>query len=146
MKGQSSNHSLLHRQRADVANEGPDERLRKPRVVQVENVLNDVVSERILDEVQRVEDDLSDELNALSRRGVVDGSLEDTTSVPVRGDLDQVGSDGVVDELVVVGNELVQAFLNDLFVSSVTASAGEDRLTWFPFKSLMSATTFMLKA
>ena len=64
----------------------------------------------------------------------------------VRRDLDEVGGDGVVDELVVVGNELVQAFLYDLFVSSVTASAGEDRLTWFPFKSLMSATTFMLKA
>ena len=77
---------------------------------------------------------------------MVDGPLEDTTSVPVRGDLDQVGSDGVVDELVVVGNELVQAFLNDLFVSTITPSVGEDKLTWFPFKSLMSATTFMLKA
>lgn len=98
-----------------------------------------------MNKVERVEDDLGDELNPLSWGGVVDRSLEDTASVPVRGDFDKVGSDGIVDELVVVGNELVKAFLNDLAVSrcSIVHSI---QLTWLPFRSLMSATTFMLKA
>jgi hypothetical protein len=38
---------------------------------------------------------------------VIDGSLENTTSVSVSGDFNQVGSDSIVDKLVVFGNELV---------------------------------------
>jgi hypothetical protein len=45
---------------------------------------------------------------------VVDGSLENTTSVSVCGDFDEVRCYGVVDELVVFRDEFVQAFLNDL--------------------------------
>ena len=50
---------------------------------------------------------------------MIDGSLKDATSVSVGGDLDQVGSDGIVDELVVLGYELVQALLDHLEVVSV---------------------------
>ena len=32
----------------------------------------------------------------------------------VSSDLDEIGSDGVVDELIVFGYELVEAFLDDL--------------------------------
>ncbi len=108
--------------------------------------MNDVVSERILDEVKRVEDDLSDELNTLSGAGMVDRSLEDTTSVSMRSNFDEVGSDGVVDELVVFRDELVQAFLDDLLISTSSNYCLQVQLTWLPFKSLMSATTFMLRA
>ena len=45
---------------------------------------------------------------------MVDGALEDAAAVSVGGHLDQVRRDGVVDELVVFGHKLVQAFLNDL--------------------------------
>lgn len=54
---------------------------------------------------------------------MIDGSLEDATSVSVGGDLDQVGSDGIVDELVVLGYELVQALLDHLEVVSVVTRA-----------------------
>lgn len=67
-----------------------------------------------MDEVERVEDDLCDKLDALSWGGVVDGALEDTAAVTVGSDFDEVGSDGIVDELVVLGDELVEAILNDL--------------------------------
>lgn len=45
---------------------------------------------------------------------MVDRSLQDTASVSVSGNFDQVGSDGVVDELVVVWDELVETFLNNM--------------------------------
>lgn len=55
-------YSLLHRQAADISNEGSNERFREPGVIEIKNVLNHIVSEWILDEVKRVEDDFSDEL------------------------------------------------------------------------------------
>jgi hypothetical protein len=51
---------LLDRKTADVSDKSPDQRFREPSIVQIENVLNHIVSERILNEVKRVEDDLSD--------------------------------------------------------------------------------------
>jgi len=45
---------------------------------------------------------------------VIDGSLQDTTSMSMGCDFDQVGSNGIVDELVVFRYKLVQALLDDL--------------------------------
>lgn len=45
---------------------------------------------------------------------MIDGPLEDATPVSMGSDFDEVGSDGIVDELVVLGYKLVEAFLNDL--------------------------------
>lgn len=56
---------LLHRQGADVANELTNDSLAEAVVVQVKNVLDNVVAEGILNEVERVERDLSHELNSL---------------------------------------------------------------------------------
>lgn len=50
---------------------------------------------------------------------MVDGSLEDATSVSMSSDLDQVGGDGIVDELVVLGHKLVQALLDNLNIVSM---------------------------
>ena len=61
---------------------------------------------------------------------MVNGSLEDATSVSVGSDFDQVGSDGVVDELVVFRYKLVQALLDDLrIVSTTTCKVCELRVT-----------------
>jgi hypothetical protein len=73
-----------------------------------------------LDQVQRVEDDLSDQLNSLSGAGVVDRSLKHAAAVSVGCDFDQVGGDRVVDELVVLGNQFVQTFLDDLESKAVS--------------------------
>lgn len=105
---------LLHRQDADVADELTDQRLAESDIVQVEDVLNDIVAEGVLDQGQRVEGDLGDELHPLRVGSVVDTSLENATSVSVRSDLDAVSGDGVVDELVVLGDQSVQTLLNDV--------------------------------
>ena len=60
---------------------------------------NDVVAEGVLDERQAVVGNLGDKLDALRVGGVVDAPLKDAAAVPVGGDLDAVGGDGVVDEL-----------------------------------------------
>jgi hypothetical protein len=65
--------SLLHRQAADVADKSADKGFREAGVVEVEYVLNNIVTEGVLDEIQRVEDDLGDKLEALSRGRVVGG-------------------------------------------------------------------------
>jgi hypothetical protein len=76
--------------------------------------LDNVISKWILDEVKRVEDDFSNELKSLGRGGVIDRSLENTASVSVSCDFDKVGGNSVVDELVVLGHELVETFLDYL--------------------------------
>ena len=50
---------------------------------------------------------------------MVDAALQDAAAVAVRRDLDAVGGDGVVDELVVLGRELVQALLDDVVAVQV---------------------------
>jgi hypothetical protein len=65
----------LNRKTADVSDKSPDQRFREPSIVQIENILNHIVSERILNEVERVEDDFSDELKSLGGGCVIDGSL-----------------------------------------------------------------------
>ena len=101
-------------ERAHVSNESPNQRLAESRIVEVEDILNDIIPKRILDKIETVEDYFGHQLDTLRRGGMVNGSLEDTTAVSVSGDLNEVGCDGVVDELVVFGYELVEAFLDDL--------------------------------
>ena len=137
---------LLNRQTADVTDESPDQRFREPGIIQIQDVLNNVISKRILNEIERVEDDFSDELQSLRWRGMINRSLKDTTSVSVSGDFDQVGGDCIVDELIVFWDELVQAFLDDLKGKQASYFASSKSLTWLPLRSLIKATTFMDKA
>ena len=112
---------LLHRQRADVPGELPDNRIAEAVVVQVQDVLNDlrpasvserrrklqlrretcthIVAVRILNERECVVRDLVDELDALVLRCMVDATLQHAATVAVGGDFDAVGRDGIVDEL-----------------------------------------------
>jgi hypothetical protein len=45
---------------------------------------------------------------------MINGTLKDTTPMTMSRDLDKVGSDGIVDELIVLGHQLVQALLDNL--------------------------------
>ena len=58
--------------------------------------------------------DLGNELDPLRVGSVVNASLKDAASVSVGRDLDAMSSDGVVDELVVLGDETVEALLDDV--------------------------------
>jgi len=50
---------------------------------------------------------------------VVDAALEHTAAVAVRGHLDAVTGDGVVDELVVLSAQVVEAALHDVVTVEV---------------------------
>lgn len=76
---------------------------------------------------------------------MVDTALKNTTSMSVCGDFNQVGSNCVIDELVVFRYKFVQAFLNNLFHVSYKVRL-KVRPTWFPLRSLIRATTFILNA
>lgn len=109
--------------------------------------MDDIVSERILHKVERIENDFRDELHSLSGGGVINATLEDTTTVTMSGYLDEVGCDSIVDELVILRDEFVEAFLDNLGDNQIDNLMNKDtRLTWLPFKSFIKATTFMLKA
>lgn len=60
---------------------------------------DDVVSEGVLYQSQRMEGNLGDELHTLRVGSMVDTSLEDATSVSVGSNLDAVSGNGVVNEL-----------------------------------------------
>ena len=136
----------MNRQTADVSDKSPDQRFRESSIIQIKDVLNNVISERILDQVERVEDDFSHQLQSLRWRCVIDRSLEDATSVSVGCDFNEVGCDGIVDELVIFGYELVQAFLDNLICQATIYLTNEETPTWLPLRSLMRATTFMERA
>jgi len=100
---------LLREERAKVRGNFDE----KGRVDEVKTH-DDVVSEGILYERKSVVSDLGDELDPLRVGSVVDTSLKDAASVSVGGDLDAVSRDGVVDELVILGNETVEALLDNV--------------------------------
>lgn len=58
-----------------------------------------VVTIWILNEGERIIGDLVDELHALMIGRVINTTLQDAASVSVGGNLDTIGSNGVVDEL-----------------------------------------------
>jgi hypothetical protein len=129
---------LLSREGRNVSKELTDDSLDETVVVQIENVLDDVVTlrevktivsfcsaeerkrenqetyESVLNESERVVGNLGNELDTLTLGSVIDTALEDATSVTVSSDFNAVGSDRVVDELVVFRREVVEALLNDV--------------------------------
>jgi hypothetical protein len=63
--------------------------------------------------------DFRDKLNALLLGCVINTALEDAATVPVGGNFDTVDGDGIINELVVRGNEAVQALLDDVVAVEV---------------------------
>ena len=77
-------------------------------------VYTHIVAVWVLYEREGVVGDLVHELDALVLRRMVDAALEHAATVAVSGDLDAVVRDGIVDELVVLWRELVQALLDNM--------------------------------
>jgi len=93
---------LLDGKSTNVARKLADDRITEAVIVEVQNVLNDVVTVRILDKGECVKCDLVNKLHALMIGSVVNTTLQDAAPVSVSGDFDTVGSNSVVDELVVI--------------------------------------------
>jgi hypothetical protein len=83
-------------------------------VVQVEDVLYDVVTKGILDEMEAVRSDLADEVDLLVARSMVDAALKNAAAVAVRADSDTMFTHCVEDELGLGRLEVIQAFLDNV--------------------------------
>ena len=81
-----------------AAQELSDDGFGKARV-DVDNVLNDIVSKGVLNESQALIGDFCNQLDALGFRSVIDTTLENATAVSVGGHFDAVCCHCIVDEL-----------------------------------------------
>ena len=77
----------------------PDDRIAEAVVVKVEDILNNIVAIRVLNECERAISDLLDKLHALVVGCVVDATLQDAAAVTMSSDLNAILGDSVVDEL-----------------------------------------------
>lgn len=84
------------------------------RIRQLTNILHDIISECILHELQGVGRNLLDQLNLLIARGMIDASLENTTSVTVSSNGNTMLSNRVKDELSIFRSQLVKTLLDDV--------------------------------
>jgi len=91
-----------------------DQRLGEDRLVEIEDVLDNVVSERILNQNISIVRDLSNEPSLLITRSVVNATLQDTATMTVGSDINAVGANSIKDELSINGGQLVEAFLDDV--------------------------------
>lgn len=90
---------LVARQPTNAATELSDDGLSVVRFAEVNDVLNNIVAERILDEGHSTLGNLLDQPGLLVTRGMVDAALKDTATVTMSADIDTMIADGVEDEL-----------------------------------------------
>jgi hypothetical protein len=89
------------------------------RVVQIEDILDDVVSKGVLDQVEAMGSDLADEVDLLEARCMVNAALENAAAMAVSTDSDAVLAYRVEDELSLGRLEVVQALLDDVVAVQV---------------------------
>lgn len=105
---------LVARELAHATLKHGNDGLGKASLVEIDDVLNNVVSKWILHENSGVLSDARNEPVLLIARSVVDAALQDAASVAVSADFDAVVTDSVKDELGIQRCELVQALLDDV--------------------------------
>lgn len=104
----------MTRQLADTALEHSHDWLSESWLVEVDDVLNDVVSEGVLHQDPSMLGNPLDEPELLLARGMVDATLQDTAAMTVRADFNAVVTNGVKNELRVDGSELIETLLDDV--------------------------------
>ncbi len=102
-----------------AARELADKRLCEALLVEVDDVLDHIVAERVLHKGDGMGSDTLNEPDLLSAIGVVDAALEDAAAVAMSAHLDAVLADSVKDEGRVSSVELVQALLDDVVAVEV---------------------------
>lgn len=110
---------LLLGKLSDVSAKAETERVSEGHIVQVENVLDNIVSKRVLDELEAVCSNLAYKLDLLKARGMVNAALKNTASVTVRTNGNTVFADSIEDELSVLSLEMVEALLNHMIAVKV---------------------------
>lgn len=99
--------------------EGADNGLGKGRLVEVDDVLNDIVAEGILNENPGVLRDSLNKPKLLITSGVIDAALQNTASMSVGSNLYAVVANGIKDELSIDSSELVETLLDDMVAIEV---------------------------
>ena len=79
---------------------------------EVKDILDNIVTISILDELKSVFHNLCNELSLLLLRGIVDTTLENTTTVLMSSNGNTMVRDGIIDELVVSRREVVETTLD----------------------------------
>lgn len=103
---------FLLREFGDFASEAEAERIGEARIIEIEDVLDNVIAKRVLNEMEAIGRDLADKLDLLEARGMVNTTLEDAAAVSVSADGDAVSANGIEDELGILRLEMVQALLD----------------------------------
>lgn len=114
---------LLARQRGDMSEERLTERLTKLRLANVHDVLNHIVAKRILNQGVTVLRDGANNLCSLSARSVVDTALQNTASMTVSTNNDNIGTNSINNELNVLVLEVVETLLDDMVAVQVLDQA-----------------------
>lgn len=110
---------FVSRERADGTLKHLYQGLSESRIVQINYVLNNVVSERVLYEDAGLVCDFFDKPELLVTRGMVNASLEYTAAMAVSANINYVIANGIEDKLSVSRTELIQALLNDVIAVQV---------------------------
>lgn len=105
---------LVAGQLRDPAPEFLDTGLREHELVQVDDVLNNVVAKRILNQRDGVLGDALDQKDLLVARCMINAALEHAAAVTVGAHFNAAVANRVEDELRIEGTELVEALLDDM--------------------------------
>lgn len=105
---------LLLGELRDLALELANKRLGEAWVIEVENVLNHVVSEWVLNQSEGVVRDHANEPSLLLARCMVNAALQHAATMTVGTDINAAVSDGIKDELSILRGQLVEALLDDV--------------------------------
>ena len=105
---------LLERQREDALKEARDQGPGELAHVEVKDVLNHIIAKGVLHERQRIHSHLRRKLGLLCWRGVINAALEHAAAMPMRGHLNAVPRDRVINELILLRRQLVETFLHDV--------------------------------
>ncbi len=127
---------LLLRQSSNLPIKRNAERVGEAFLLKVDDVLKDIIAERILHELEGAIGDLVNEPSLLNAGGMVDATLQDTTAMTMSPNHNTVGANCVEDELLkislkyswlaagtiylsVFGRETVETLLNHMIAVEI---------------------------
>ena len=91
---------LLFRQSSNLPIKRKAERVSEAFLLKIDDVLKDIIAERILHELEGAVGDLINEPSLLNAGGMINASLQDTTAMTMSPDHNAVGTNCVEDELL----------------------------------------------
>ena len=91
---------LLFRQSSNLPIKRKAERVSEAFLLKIDDVLKDIIAERVLHELKGAVGDLINEPSLLNAGGMINASLQDTTAMTMCPDHNAVGANCVEDELL----------------------------------------------